>query len=486
MGFEFKTIVDAKMQGYMMASALLNHENLRMNPSLSNNLTLRIQPSLYFTLVQVEELIAGLINMCEAFKAKKISYFLSALYPNDKISDERTPDLITEFIPGKRPLAVFLCHLIDEAHVKKVTKALSELPGIKLLSKLAMTKELAEFDIYHAQTITDTNGVEMDIIMMGIAVTSEELKKSFLSRNKYKIVQKVQNAVDYAKSLGATTVGLGQFTSIVSGNGLYLNPQGMNLTTGNAYTIGLTIQSALRSAREKQVELSNATAVLIGAAGNIMSVASSIMADHMGKIILLHHSPVESSLKYQIAVKRILDEVAESDSTTRVVQVVKKHWKKGLDLLSFLSLPEVAEVFKVSSEVTEIQQADIVLCGTSASNGFLSLDLFKHNAVVVDVAVPPTIKPELLAKLESERPDLTYHLGGVAQIPNGQSIDFFVFPLGHNESYACMAETFAIGFSGKKNFLNIGDLNKAIVTEVEQIALSTGFVLGRNKDKSSL
>lgn len=486
MGFEFKTICDSRMQGYMMASVLLNHEGIRMNPSLSNNLTMRVQPSLYFNIIQVEEFITALTNMSLALRNKDVAYFLSAIYPDQPVKNERTPALKTKVEPGKRPLAVFLCHLIDEAHVRKVTRALKGVEGEKLMKTLALTKDIAEFDIYHAQTIVDNNGVEMDIVMLGVPVTSEELKKTFTSRQKYKIVQKVQNAVDYAKELGATTVGLGQFTSIVSGNGLYLNPRGMNLTTGNAYTIALTVQSALRSAEDKNIDLKNATVALIGAAGNIMSVATSLMADHVGKIQMIHHSPIEGSIKYQQTTKKIIEEIAGSKFDSKVVRVIKEQWAKEKDLLKFLALPEVKEVLEASSDVTTIKDADIVLCGASASNGFLSLELFKQNAVVVDVAVPPSIKPEMLVKLEAERPDLTYHLGGVAQIPQEQSINLFIFPLGQNECYACMAETFSLGFSGRKNFLNIGDLNKDIVLEVQDIAKNVGFVLGSYKKKSSL
>jgi acetylornithine/succinyldiaminopimelate/putrescine aminotransferase/predicted amino acid dehydrogenase len=485
MGFEFKTICDSKMQGYMMASVLLNHENIRMSPSLSNNLTLRIQPSLYFTIIQAEELIAGLTNLSTALRNKDIAYFLSSIYPNQPVKNIMTPELKTELELGKRPLSVFLCHLIDETHVRKVSKSLNEIESSPLMKKLALTKDLAEFEIYHAQTIVDNNGNEMDIVMLAIPVTSEELKKTFTSRQKFKVVQKVQNAVDYAKELGASTVGLGQFTSIVSGNGLYLNSHGMNLTTGNAFTISLTVQSALRSAEDKNIDLENATVSLIGAAGNIMSVASGLMADYVGKIILIHHSPIESSAKFQIATRKILNDIKNSKSQSRVCRTVQKFWKDQ-DLLSFLSIPEVLEVLEASSDVNKIKQSDIILCGASASNGFLSTDLFKEGAVVVDVAVPPSIKPEMLDKLKSERPDITYHLGGVALIPKNQTIDFFIFPLGENECFACMAETFSLGFSGKKNFLNIGDLTKEIVMDVQHLAEKAGFTLGSYKNKNSL
>jgi predicted amino acid dehydrogenase len=259
----------------------------------------------------------------------------------------------------------------------------------------------------------------------------------------------------------------------------------MNLTTGNAFTISLTVQSALRSAEDKNINLKKSTVSLIGAAGNIMSVASSLMADYVGKIILIHHSPIESSAKFQIATKKILNDIKNSKSDSRVCSTIKKFWKDQ-DLLSFLSIPEVLEVLEATSDVNKIKQSDIILCGASASNGFLSTDLFKEGAIVVDVAVPPSIKPEMLNKLKSERPDITYHLGGVALIPKNQTIDFFIFPLGENECFACMAETFTLGFSGKNHFLNIGDLTKEIVMDVQHLADKAGFTLGSYKNKSSL
>lgn len=486
MGFEFKSICDSKMQGYMIASVLLNHEGVRMSPSLSNSLTLRIQPSLFINIIQIEEAIAALVNVCEALRSKNISYFLSAIYPNQPVENIRSQNAKIDLELGKRPLAVFLCHLIDEAHLKKISRPLKDAESTKLMHKLALTKDISEFELYHTQTITDSNGKEIDIVMLGVSITSEELKKTFVSKNKYKLVKKIQNALDYAKELGASTVGLGQFTSIVSGNGLYLNSHGMNLTTGNAYTVALTVQSALRSASEKNIKIEETTVALIGAAGNIMSVASSLMADHVKKLILIHHSPVDSSLKFQEATKRILNDIATSKSDSQIAKVIRETWIKDLELTEYLNLPEIKNVFEATNDITLINQADIVLCGASASNSFLTLDMFKNNSVIVDIAVPQSLTPEMISKIETDRPDLTYHLGGVAQIPNSQSIDTFIFPLENNECYACMAETFALGFSGEKNFLNIGDLSKKIVLEVQEIAAKVGFELGNYKKKNSL
>jgi acetylornithine/succinyldiaminopimelate/putrescine aminotransferase/predicted amino acid dehydrogenase len=486
MGFEFKMICDARMQGYLLSSALLNHEGVRMNPSLSNNLTLRIAPSISFTIMQAEEIFVAIRNVAENLEKRDVKYFLSALNPHEEVENNKTPDLKTSYEKSLRPLSVFLCHLIDENHVKKVTHALKKVSEKKLTKKLALTKEIADFQIYHTQVLKDNEGKEMDIIMLGVPITSEELKRSFLSKNKYRIIDKVQKAVDYAFELGASTVGLGQFSSIVSGNGLYLNPRGMNLTTGNAFTTALTVQAALRSAKDQNLDSNNLTSVVVGAAGNIMSVASSLIADEVSKLILIHHSPIEASLKYQEAVKRIIQEILSSESLSKVVKTVKAHWDESLNIVDFLNIKEIKEVFVSSSDINDISEGDIVLCGASSSNGFIDIHMFKKNGIIVDVAVPPSIKQDQISLMTTKRPDLTYHLGGVANIPQNLSIDFFIFPLPENECYACMAETFTIGLSGERDILNIGDLNKTMVKKIEALASKVGFTLGSYKTKSSL
>lgn len=489
--FEFRVISESQMQGYLLSSCLLNHEEIRISPSLSNSLTLRVQPSLYIEIHEIEHLIAGLTRLCEALRSKKTSYLLGSIYPNEEIKNEYSGELSSDFTPSERPLSVFLCHIIDIDHIRKISPGLKEINAPHLLKKLALSKDIGEFKIYHAQVLKDKNNQEMDVILMAIPVSSEELKKSFISsKTKYKIINKVQKAVEYSKELGAGTVGLGQFTSIVTGNGLYLDPMGLNLTTGNAFTIGLAIEAAIQEAKNKNISIENINVALIGAAGNIMSVASSVIAERAYSITLIHHSPLELSVKYQEAGKRILRDILNSTIQTDLIHFIKANISHE-DLntsqwLEKLKLPEVMARINFSSDLNEVQNASIILCGASAGHGFLDFNIFSKNCVVVDVAVPTSLTQEDRERLKIIRPDVSYILGGIARIPHNQSIKTPVFPLNDNESYACMAETFSIGFSKRKSILNIGDLNKDIVIEMMKIASEAGFTLGKAKTENSL
>ena len=195
-------ISESNMQGYLLSSCLLNHEDIRMSPSLSNSLTLRVQPSLSIEIHEVEHLIAGLTRLCEAIREKRTSYLLGSIYHHEVIKDEYSGELSDNYKPNPRPLSVFLCHLIDFEHISKISPSVSQINESNLLKKLALGKEVSDFKIYHTQTLRSKDNKEMDVILMAIPVTSEELKKSFTSsKTKHKIISKVQKSIRILKRI---------------------------------------------------------------------------------------------------------------------------------------------------------------------------------------------------------------------------------------------------------------------------------------------
>jgi acetylornithine/succinyldiaminopimelate/putrescine aminotransferase/predicted amino acid dehydrogenase len=489
--FEFNVFNEAGMLGYLIASAMLHRENIRMTPSLSNGATLRVQPSLFITDEEILFFLIGLEKILMRLDDGDFRYFFQHLYPDTPLADIKAQGLTTEFVSSDKPLAVFLCHLIDADHVKRVTPAFIPVKDAVLESRLGLMKRAMEFGIYHAQPLKGADGSEINIILMGIPTTSLELKKSFTGKQRSEIIAKVQRAVDMAAELGANTVGLGQFTSIVSGNGLYLDSHGMNLTTGNSFTIELAIQAALREARNKDINIATSSVGLVGAAGNIISVAAMIMADKASRLVLIHHSPIEKSPKLLGVVRTILKESLDSLESSDFNQRLSERLTGDVlnsdkALIDWLNTEEQRDLIQITDNVAALRSCEIIITGASSGTGFLEPQHFTKNAVVVDVAVPANIKPDVLARLKIERPDVTYCLGGVAKLPHLQSIVTPLFPLDTNESFACMAETFAMGFLGKQNLKHIGNLTKTMVNNTAQFTLDAGFTLGSTKTKSSL
>jgi acetylornithine/succinyldiaminopimelate/putrescine aminotransferase/predicted amino acid dehydrogenase len=465
LGYEFKSMIDSNMYGYILCSCLLNKEQIRTLPSLSNTGTLRIQPSLYFEQEQVEMLLRGIRNLCLNLEQSNLYYFLSSMYPNQIIQNAEPSNSSFTIPDNGLPLAIFMSHPIDENHIKSFTPTLRKVDNEYLKEKINSAKDFFDFSIFYAQTLKDKNGKEINIALMSVGITSSELKDFYNSNKKYRLISKLQDAVDYAKELGASTVGLGQFTSIVSGNGLYLDSKGMNITTGNALTVSIAIQSAVASAQKKGVDIQQSCVALIGAAGNIISTAASLVADSARRIILLYHTPIEKSAKLQHAVRSILLDIQKSSSTNLLVTHLKSmlnstSFHTQEDLINFVNSDRCREFFVVSSNQEDISSADIIIAGANSSTSVVSYKNLKQGAVFVDIAVPASFSKEDLATMKKERPDVSYQLGGIAQIPNSQSIDTRCFPLQPGQIFACMAETFCIGFSGKKDISNTGNITK--------------------------
>ena len=158
----------------------------------------------------------------------------------------------------------------------------------------------------------------------------------------------VQRAIDYAKSQGATTVGLGQFTSIVTKNGLLLDNRGINfLTTGNALTVALSVEAGIREYSQKFNSTAK-TVACIGAAGNIMSVASEIIAEEADKIFLIHREPIDRSIKFKkmaIGFLKELLKVETSPLQKKLKDYLEKNNKEPKEISSFLTTLNFAVLF---------------------------------------------------------------------------------------------------------------------------------------------
>jgi acetylornithine/succinyldiaminopimelate/putrescine aminotransferase/predicted amino acid dehydrogenase len=490
--FELQILNQSKMLGFVIASYLLHTHSIRVSPTLSSGQTLRLQPSLYLTSHDVSLLSESFRTLCLELNSHGFSRIFKSLYPQHEIAPVISKKLSPLIRRSDKPLAVFLCHIIDGEHAKLTTPSLIDVPSDVIEKRLQYLSHLSEFGVLHGQSLKGMNGQDIDIALIGIPVTSAQLKKQYLSKHRHLLVEKVQSALVEAKNLGAHVVGLGQFTSIVTNNGLYLDPMGMSLTTGNSYTVCLAVEAAYKAAEAKNIKLSETTMAIIGCAGNIMSIAASLVADKIEKLILVHHSELRDSQKFVAAVKTILENIFHTEADSPFRQKLKKHFHPDLlqsdeALVEWLLQSHIQEFFVLTADLSQIKNAQVVLTGASSHKGFLTHKDFAQDAVVVDIAVPANITPEELIELKRERPDLTYLMGGIAQFPLEQSLNADFFPLRTGESFACMAETFALGLtSSDKQFLHIGPLNKKMVLQAQTMANKAGFKLGRFKSKASL
>lgn len=140
-----------------------------------------------------------------------------------------------------------------------------------------------------------------------------------------------------------------------------------------------------KRAQAKNIDLHDSTIAFVGVIRDSMPEILTLMANDAGKIMAIHHSPINVSLKYQDSIRLILNKIKESNSNSKVVQVIKATWNDQRDLLNYLETEEVKEVFEASADLTRVKEAQVILSGTSTSTRLLSLDMFRPDSVIVDV-----------------------------------------------------------------------------------------------------
>ena len=428
-----------------------------------------------------------------------MNYFLGHIYPGYKIGNATkiSKSYDNSKIGSDRPLSVFLCHMIDVEQARTIVGSLADVPDKVFASKLSKISSIFDFEIYYKGRMHDKNGKEIDLMLLALPTTSADIvraaKKSdptpFLSEGHLKFIDTVQAGVDFSKELGATTVGLGGFNSIMTNNGQFLDSHDMNLTTGNAYTTATTIEAALKAhSDQKAGEENEMNVVCIGAAGNIVSTCASLIADHCKQLTLIHHSDIEKSPKLINAVTTILKEIAASEATSELIINLQPLLRKKMpqtkeELLELLSDDLVKKHFTVSHDIADTICGDIIICGTSSVKPIIFSEHLKKDAVIVDLSIPPNIDPKIVA----QRQDVKYIVGGIAAFPvyNGKkgTVDSEINQLEEGSAYACISETIMLSMSDTRNVHNIGPISKSLVQMVTDLAKQTGFKLGRNKTK---
>ncbi len=251
------------------------------------------------------------------------------------------------------------------------------------------------------------------------------------------VYRKIIQTGRLAERLGARILGLGAFTSVVGDAGVTIARElDIPVTTGDAYTVAVAVQGIREAARQMGVELTHATAAVVGASGAIGSVCSQLLAEEVGRLIL----------------------VGKRENATEAVREQCQGKRAQVE---------------ASTDLASIRQADLILAATNATSAIIQVDHLKPGAVVCDVAVPRNVSPGV----SKRRDDVLIIEGGMVEVPGAVDFHFnFGYPRG--KAYGCMAETMALALEGRYEDYTLGrQIEIARVKEIEAIAARHGFKL---------
>ncbi|BBB91307.1 MAG TPA: NAD(P)H-binding protein [Methylomusa anaerophila] len=253
------------------------------------------------------------------------------------------------------------------------------------------------------------------------------------------VLKRIIKAGKVAEKLGARIVGLGAFTSIVGDAGITIaNNLNIAVTTGNSYTVATALEGTRQAAKVMGINMERANVLILGATGSIGSACAQILAREVCYLTLVSRDEA----KVEKLAKQIL-------KTTGLAVKVMANTKYA------------------------IQNADIVVAVTSATDTIIEPEDLKSGAIVCDVARPRNVS----RRVAETRNDVLVIEGGIVEVPGDVNFGLnFGFP--PKTAYACMAETMILALEGRYENFTLGrDLTVKQIETIEKLAQKHGFKL---------
>lgn len=258
--------------------------------------------------------------------------------------------------------------------------------------------------------------------VIGRIITVPLTPTQLLTLPRNKVQGRISEAIDKARDLGASVVGLGALTAPASvGGKAFAKRSDIGVTNGNAFTAAMTLQAI-----EKLLPMlgTDPLIALVGATGSVGSCLTRLYArNHSGRLLL----------------------VARNESRLETLAAAVRH--DGVEAT-------------VSTNMGDVAKADLVVLLTSSPDALLRSEHLKQGAVVLDDTVPRNTDERLL----TERADVLIVDGGLVEIPGFHLRGSIA--LAPKLAYACLAETMLLALSGHKGHFCMGD---AQVDQAEHI-----------------
>ncbi|SFV31682.1 Predicted amino acid dehydrogenase [Devosia crocina] len=258
--------------------------------------------------------------------------------------------------------------------------------------------------------------------VVGRIITVPLTPTQLLTMPRNQVQGRISQAIDKARDLGASVVGLGALTAPASvGGKAFAKRTDIGVTNGNAFTAAMTLQAI-----EKLVPTlgRDPLIAIVGATGSVGSCLTRLYArQHSGRLLLV----ARNEMRLQALASDVRRDGVEAT---------------------------------ISTDMADVATADLVVLLTSSPDALLRSEHLKPGAIVLDDTVPRNTDERLL----TERPDVLIVDGGLVEVPGFHLRGSIA--LAPKLAYACLAETMLLALSGHKGHFCMGD---AKVEQAEHI-----------------
>ncbi|GIJ24826.1 aminotransferase class III-fold pyridoxal phosphate-dependent enzyme [Micromonospora lutea] len=435
-----RAVFDAESLGFLIAGRLLHSHRVRVMPTLSAPTTVRVQPSALLEPEDIERAVAAFDDVAGLLAKGDYATLLSHLAvpptgawrPRQHVPAPSRPRRVRR--DGDVAHVVFLANLDNASTVRSLAPELAEWSDSRCAAALdRMRGELEPFEVVRHRVTSDT-GRAADVSVVAVPFTAAQAVDALRAGQRPWLSRTVLDAVELGVSLGGDVVGLGGYTSIVTGAGRDVIEHEVRITSGNSLTAACAYDLLQRHLSSSG---SGARRVgLVGGIGNIGAVMADLVAPHCESLVL----------------------VGRPGSGRRLATVAKR-------------VAHLVDV-SVAEDLEALRDCPIVVSATnSADPVILPTHLAADRDVLVcDLAVPGDTHPAV-----ADLPNVTLVSGGRVRLPNGQTPHFPGITLPPGIVYSCLAESILLGLEPDAASPSYGGLSVAGVVSALELARRHGF-----------
>ncbi|CAG4910601.1 Acetylornithine/succinyldiaminopimelate aminotransferase [Paraburkholderia gardini] len=491
-----------------VASYLLNVERVRFAPTLNRGDVLRVQPPLTATREHCDRAADALERAFSVLASCDTGRFYRALLRReapacatagavDKPEASGLPD-ITEVTSSSSDASRATAHLLshDAADEHRFGFLIHPLdaqsyadydPSLNILNADELAEFAASMDGLIDPVVGSSARIESlagakargDFIM--ISHTAAQLRQL----SQHEAIAVLNRGIRLACERGARIVGLGAYTSVVSGGGAQLLNQDVALTSGNSYTVAAGVEALDDVMHRTGRQWDASAAAVIGAAGAIGSCMAILLSRRAARMLLIGNPAHtrEIGRARLLAVARMIvdgalspcDETFLPDSVAAqirraAVQANAASCQPDTDAL--IAQLEEQGTLVLTGDIRALGETDVALAATSFPGDVIDETLLRPGAIVCDISRPRSIP----ASIVDDRPDVLVIDGGVIALPGSPRIG--PYGIASGTAFACMAETMLLALEGRFENVSIGStLDVREIARQQQLARKHGFTL---------
>lgn len=279
------------------------------------------------------------------------------------------------------------------------------------------------------------DGSEVKGYVIGITMTARQMMQ-----NRKKALRKIRNALHLARGKGVSLVGLGGLTSSLSGGGHeLLDIEGINVTTGHAYTAYNVTETLFKVIDQFGAQKESVRIAIVGAAGSVGTLCAEIIARAGYQHLVL------------IDLERKLSHITEYIPELKTLNTsVSVH---------------------VTTDIHAVSGSDFVITATNTPEALITPELVHDGMVIVDDAQPSDIHLDVL-----EMGNVLVLEAGVVHTPGVHS-NFNYGLKNRTDNFCCMAELLILASHSWNNHYVVRRATLAHVDEISTWGRELGFTV---------